>query len=252
MPYLVRIQTLLVVGTMLLVHSVPVRGQEETNAAWVGKLADGTEITHEQLSKILLKAKDRLDRAAVDAVTGATQLASMTGADLRTADLTKANLNGADLRKADLAEANLRQAHLRGADLRGANLMHADLRAADLEGALLGWADLREADLERSDLRGHLREADLRGAKLKDADLRAADLKEADLRGADLTETDLEEADLQGAYLRDAQGLTLQQLSEVKTLYNAKLDRELMEQVNKTFHHLLEKPIEHPLRENTH
>jgi uncharacterized protein YjbI with pentapeptide repeats len=245
MSYLFRIRTSIVLGLVLLFHFVPSRGQGEPEGdTWFGRLADGTEITHEQLAKILQTAKGRLDRAAVDAATGATQLAGMTGADLSSADLRRASLNGVDLRKADLSEANLREARLRGADMRGANLMVADLKGADLEGALLAWADLREANLEKSSLRGYLHKADLRGANLKHADLRGADLKEADLRGADLTDTNLEEADLEGAYLRNAQGLTMSQLSEVKTLNDAKLGRDLTEQVQKRFPHLLQKPTD--------
>jgi len=224
---------------MLLVYFASARGQQEPKGdARMGRLADGTLITQEQLAKILQRAKDRLDRAAADAVTGATRLAGMTGADLHKADLAKVRLNGADLRKADLSEANLREAQLWGADLRGANLIQADLRDADLEGALLGWADLREADLRRSNLRGYLHQADLRGANLKHADLRAADLREADLTRADLTDANLEKADLQGAYLQSAKGLTLQQLSRAKTLHNARLDRELRKQAEKSFPHL--------------
>jgi hypothetical protein len=37
-------------------------------------------------------------------------------------------------------------------------------------------------------------------------------------------------------------GLTIEQLSEVKTLYKSKLDSELMEQVKEKHPHLLEKP----------
>lgn len=245
MPTLGRIRAPIVLGLMLLVCFAPARGQEESEVdTWFGRLADGTVVTCEQLSKIIQEATERLERAAADALTGATKLAGMTGADLHNADLTKVDLNGADLRKADLSEANLREAQLKGADLRGANLIQSDLRGADLEEAVLEWADLREANLEKSNLKGYLHKADLRGVNLREADLRAADLKEADLRGTDLTDTNLEKADLQGAYLWKAQGLTLQQLSGVKTLRNAKLDRELMLRVEETCPHLLEKPTE--------
>ncbi len=183
MPSLVCTRTSFILGLVLLLSFRPAHGQDEPKAdIWVGRLADGTAITSEQLFKIIQSAKDRLDRSASDAVTGATELAGMTGADLHKANLIKANLNGADLRKAVLAEADLKEARLRGADLRGANLIHTDLRGADLEAALLGWADLREADLERTNLRGYLRKADFRGATLKEADLRGAILHRCDDR----------------------------------------------------------------------
>jgi uncharacterized protein YjbI with pentapeptide repeats len=68
--------------------------------------------------------------------------------------LSGANLRGADLSRADLRGANLSGANLSGADLSGANLRGADLSGADLRGANLRGADLSRADLRRADLRG--------------------------------------------------------------------------------------------------
>jgi hypothetical protein len=81
------------------------------------------------------------------------------------------NLSGDKLLETDtLSGANLRGANLCEADLRGANLYEADLRGANLRGANLCEADLRGANL---------READLREADLYEADLREANLYEA-------------------------------------------------------------------------
>ncbi|MDB4444013.1 hypothetical protein N9174_01585 [bacterium] len=41
-----------------------------------------------------------------------------------------------------------------------------------------------------------------------------------------------------------ANGLTIEQLSEVKTLYKAELDPELQKMIRKEYSHLLEKPKE--------
>jgi hypothetical protein len=46
------------------------------------------------------------------------------------------------------------------------------------------------------------------------------------------------------ATLTGAENLTIEQLSKVKTLFLAKLDPELLEQVKKCCPHLLEKPKE--------
>ena len=54
--------------------------------------------------------------------------------------------------------------------------------------------------------------------------------------------TFLEEADLRDADLTGAKNLTITQLSGAKTLYQAKLDPELMEKVKKSYPHLLGKP----------
>ena len=73
------------------------------------------------------------------------------------------------------------------------------------------------------------------------------DLKKAKAT-RDCSDCDLTSADLNGANLRDADlsevlGLNIEQLSKVKTLYKAKLDPELMEQVRKKYPHLLEEPM---------
>jgi len=114
---------------------------------------------------------------------------------------------------ANLWEANLESVNMERADLRGTDLLEASLR-----GAMLLAANLRGANLER------------------------AELERANLRGAFLVGTNLRGANLTGADLRGAKYLTVKQLCKVKTLYQAKLDPTLMEQMTKDYPHLLEKP----------
>jgi hypothetical protein len=128
-------------------------------------------------------------------------------------NLEGANLNSAILKRVDFRHAFLQKAWMPSAILEGANL-----QAANLERATLERADLREADLRR-------------------ADLREADLREAELEGANLID-----AKLQGANLRGARNLTFEQLSRVKTLYEAELDSNLMEQLKRDHPRLLEEP----------
>jgi BTB/POZ domain-containing protein KCTD9 len=52
--------------------------------------------------------------------------------------------------------------------------------------------------------------------------------REANLIGADLNGVDLHKANLQETDLRKAKNLSIDQLSKVKTLRNAKLDDELL------------------------
>jgi uncharacterized protein YjbI with pentapeptide repeats len=89
-------------------------------------------------------------------------------------------------------------------------------------------ANLIGAGLKRVDLKG----AHLKGAHLEGADLEGADLEGADLEGADLT----------GAKLEEASGLSVDQLSKVKTLHNTKLDEELFLLLNKKYPTLFEVP----------
>ncbi|MDP7530521.1 MAG: pentapeptide repeat-containing protein [Candidatus Scalindua sp.] len=74
----------------------------------------------------------------------------------------------------------------------------------------------------------------------KRADLSDATLY-ANLSGANLIGADLIYANLIGADLRELLDLNIEQLSKVKTLYKAKLDPELMEQVKDKYPHLLDK-----------
>ena len=123
------------------------------------------------------------------------------------------------------------------------NLGYAYLRHANLKGAKLCRAILWKANLEAADLTG----ADLTGANLTEANLTGVnlmrtDLTEADLCGANLTGANLTGANLMEADLWETRNLTIEQLSNVKTLYRAELTPELMERIEKDYPHLLEKP----------
>lgn len=102
----------------------------------------------------------------------------------------------------------------------------------------LDGVDLAKAKLVEAKL-GY---ANLQGTNLYKANLKGAKLQCVKLQGADLLEANLQEAYLFGANLEGAKNLTIKQLSEVKTLYEAKLDPSLMEQVKKKYPLLLGNP----------
>jgi hypothetical protein len=138
-----------------------------------------------------------------------------------------------NFQETNLQQTNLLMANLSGADLSGANLSGADLSGADLSVAKLSVANLSKAYLFRADLSGaDLSDANLSGADLSETNLSVANLSGANLFGADLSGANLSGADLSGAKLfgaklSGANNLTIDQLSKVKTLYNAKLDKRL-------------------------
>ncbi len=66
----------------------------------------------------------------------------------------------------------------------------------------------------------------------------------ANLQGADLLSTFFEEADLRDANLKEVKNLTIEQLAGAKTLYQAKLDPELIKRIKKNYPYLLEEPKE--------
>ncbi len=86
-----------------------------------------------------------------------------------------------------------------------------------------------------------LKEAHLEGANLKETDLALANLQEANLEGANLEGANLQEANLEGAFLGEAYGLSIDQLSKVKTLYKVKLDKELSIPLKEKYPALFEK-----------
>jgi len=199
-----------------------------------------------------------------------------------TIEIWKDSLSYVDLREVDLGGVNLSEDWYRGVgrsddDFPPANffsseksehgifrftrhvMLAANLKGINLESAKISRANLRKANLETA----NLTKADLTESNLSDANLNEADLTEADLSGANLINTDLSDSDLSGAnltkaYLNDANlkkavlygvnlsgvfGLSIEQLAKVETLYEAKLDLILMEEVKKKYPHLLEKPV---------
>jgi Pentapeptide repeats (8 copies) len=149
----------------------------------------------------------------------------------RTRTYGKGEVYALDLAKTDLRGAWLSDAHLEGALLQAAHLEEAILLQAHLEGAFLWDAHLEGARLP---------EAHLEGARLRRTHLEGAFFWGAHLEGALLQAARLEGADLWDARLQGAKSLTVEQLSTVKTLYNAHLDPSLQEKIQQQYPHLLE------------
>ena len=92
-------------------------------------------------------------------------------------------------------------------------------------------------------IEANLQRAILVGANLRGANLEGANLEGANLQTVNLWRANLDGANLEGANLWGVHGLTIEQLSKVKSLYDAKLDPVLMQQVKEKYPHLLEEPI---------
>jgi len=111
------------------------------------------------------------------------------------------------LGKKDLAGVDLRGCDLKGVDLSNANLTNANLESADLRGANLTNANLRGASLEHA----FLKSANLKSANLTDARLKGAYLQHADLSGVE--------------------GLTVEHIRVVTSVYQATFDSEMMDMI---------------------
>lgn len=118
------------------------------------------------------------------------------------------------------------------------NLAHADLRGFDLKDIDLSGADLTNALLESADLRG----ANLKNARLTGANLENAYCKNADFSGADLSSANLRGAFFQRANLRTAKGLTMENLPSVATLYEARMEDQLLKMIQETCSDKLKNP----------
>src|SRR5215211_3101691 len=129
----------------------------------------------------------------------------LSGADLRSVELSEIDLSDADLHKADLTWAELSRANLSGAELYKTDLINASLSHANFSRAYMGSADLFGADLNKANLSvtdmyatsltwAELSRANLSGAHMIKADLSHATLSDANLSHATLGQADLHKA----------------------------------------------------------
>src|SRR5688572_1229673 len=131
--------------------------------------------------------------------------------------LTGSNLKSANISQSSLIESNHERARINQTNIENSNLNQANLKSAYASGANFKDAFLIKAYFEN--------------AFLIKANFCNAFLMEADLRNCYFMGADFENASLYKADLRGAKGLTVEQLSKVKTLYLARFDEEILEQI---------------------
>jgi BTB/POZ domain-containing protein KCTD9 len=141
-------------------------------------------------------------------------------------NLKASNLNSANLSNSSLIETNLENTRLNQTNFENSNLNQALLRGAYASGANFKDAFLIKADFENSFLIK---------TNFKNAYLMEANLQNSYLMGADFENASLYKADFRGA-----KGLTIEQLIKAKTLYLAKFDDELLEQVRSVIPELVD------------
>ena len=147
----------------------------------------------------------------------------LNGEDFSYEDLTGINFSGMDFSYDLFDSAMLVQADFSRANLWHTNFCDADLREASFNSANLSCAALYGASLQRADF--------------ENTDMSEITLKEANLESAKLTNVDLTRA-----IFTNAQGITLEQLSSVRTVHQPiDLDDRLLADLNVRFPHLLQK-----------
>ncbi|HMQ01050.1 MAG TPA: pentapeptide repeat-containing protein [Cyclobacteriaceae bacterium] len=141
-----------------------------------------------------------------------------------------------------LIKTNLNYVNLRSSNLNSANVSHSSLIETNLENARMNQTNFENSNLNQAILRGayasganfrdaFLIKADFNSAFLIKSDFQNAFLMEADLRNSYLMGANFTNASLYKADFRGAKGLTIEQLMSAKTLYLAKFDDEIMDQI---------------------
>lgn len=168
------------------------------------------------------------------------EMTCLQGADLTDTYYEGANfrntyLEGAFLIDSHLGGANLSNAHLEGVDFMYVHLERAELKATHLEKANISGTNLEVSDLKH---------ANFKKAYPVGANLKESDLKNVNFEGANLMWTNFKGANLEEANFKGAVSLTIEQLSTVQTLFNAKLNEELSRSLKEEYLALFEDPTE--------
>lgn len=141
---------------------------------------------------------------------------------LSRANLNYINLNGSNLNSANVSQSSLLEANLENTRLNQTNFENSNLNQANLKGSYASGANFADA---------YLIKAQFENAFLIKANFNNAYLMEANLQNSYLMGADFENASLYKADLRGAKGLTVEQLAKTKTLYLAKFDDEILQQM---------------------
>ena len=205
--YLDRMSELLLKESLLPSPTEAVRNVAQVRTAIVLCQLDGKRVGY---------VFSFLREAGLMSTQSNASIISLRNVGLIKVNWSQADLSGATLREAILSEANLsgatlREVNLSGANLSGANLHGADLSYANLSGAILRGAILRRADLSYANLSGAIFSSMTYVPRALGGTLLVIPNR-ADLSGADLSQSNL----------KDAKGITIDELEkQAKSLKGA-------------------------------
>jgi len=173
-------------------------------------------------SKVRKQNKVRLDIQVILIVIGRCKYPISDGVYYRL-DLSNIFVREVDLQEASFVDVEFNEANFEKAYLPSSNLEGVSFFGTNLKNAILVGANLEEAILSKTNLEGSA----LAAAYLKGAYLDGANFKRANLEWSNFEKADLQEAYFEETNLKNAQNVTSDQFSKVKTLYKAQLDPEL-------------------------
>ena len=137
-------------------------------------------------------------------------------------NLNYVNLKSSNLNSANISNSSLIETNLEGARLNQTNFENSNLNQAILKSAYASGANFKDSFLIKTDFEN----AFLIKTDFKNSFLMEANMRNCYLMGANFINASLYKADLRGA-----KGLSIEQLVSAKTLYLAKFDEDLMEQI---------------------
>ncbi|MBX2894510.1 MAG: pentapeptide repeat-containing protein [Cyclobacteriaceae bacterium] len=156
---------------------------------------------------------------------------NLVNCHLARTNLNYVNLKGSNMNSANFSSSSLIETNLENTRLNQTNFENANLNQAMLKGAYASGANFKDAFLIK---------AQFENAFLIKTNFKNAFLMEANLAGSYLMGADFENASLYKADLRGVKGLTVEQLTKAKTLYLAKFDDEILEQIKLTLPELVD------------
>jgi uncharacterized protein YjbI with pentapeptide repeats len=146
-------------------------------------------------------------------------------------NLSYVNLKGSNLNSANISQSSLIEVNLENTRLNQTNFENSNLNQANLNGAYASGTNFKDAFLIK---------AQFENALLIKSNFSNAYLMEANLCNSYLMGADFENASLYKADLRGAKGLTAEQLAKAKTIYLAKFDDEILDQLKEALPELVE------------
>jgi uncharacterized protein YjbI with pentapeptide repeats len=155
---------------------------------------------------------------------------NLVNCHLARTNLSHVNLKASNLNSTNLTNSSLIETNLENTRLNQTNFENSNLNQANLKGAYASGANFKDAFL----IKANFENAFLIKTNFKNSYLMESNLQNSYLMGADFENASLYKADLRGA-----KGLTIEQLSKAKTLYLAKFDDELLEQIKQTIPELV-------------
>ncbi len=147
---------------------------------------------------------------------------NLVNCHLARTNLSHVNLKASNLNSTNLSNSSLIETNLENTRLNQTNFENSNLNQANLKGAYASGGNFKDAFLIKSNFEN---------AFLIKTNFINAYLMEANLQNSYLMGADFENASLYKADLRGAKGLTVEQLAKAKTLYLAKFDDALLEEI---------------------